>query len=120
MKSSAMKNCHCWRLYPPPHMNWRNGNKPPFSSIITYPLPECYTQFHTNISNAKLMFELQIRLLRFFTTIIGLHPTVVFTDARDNTVQSQSTCHLHTSSTLNGMVIDSANGQNGLVPVLIR
>ncbi len=21
-------------------MNWRNGNKPPFSSIITYPLPE--------------------------------------------------------------------------------
>ena len=95
-------------------------NKPPFSSIITYPLPECYTQFHTNISNAKLMFELQIRLLRFFTTIIGLHPTVVFTDARDNTVQSQSTCHLHTSSTLNGMVIDSANGQNGLVPVLIR
>ena len=29
-------------------MNWRNGNKPPFSSIITYPLPECYTQFLMN------------------------------------------------------------------------
>ena len=34
---------------PAPHMNWRNGSEPPFSSIITYPLPECYTQFHMNI-----------------------------------------------------------------------
>lgn len=40
---------HCWHLYLLPHMNWRNGNKPPFSSIITYPLQECYTQFLTNI-----------------------------------------------------------------------
>ena len=45
----ATKNCHSWHLYLLPHMNWRNGNKPPFSSIITYPLPECYTQFLMNI-----------------------------------------------------------------------
>ena len=38
-RSSATKNCHSWHLYLLPHMNWRNGNKPPFSSIITYPLP---------------------------------------------------------------------------------
>ena len=47
-RSSVTKNCHSWHLYLPPLMNWRNGNKPPFSSIITYPLPECYTQFLMN------------------------------------------------------------------------
>ncbi len=48
-RSSATKNGHSWHLYLPPHMNWRNVNKPPFTSIITYPLPECYTQFLMNI-----------------------------------------------------------------------
>ena len=48
MRSSATKNCHYWHRYLPPLTNWRNGNKPPFSSIITYPLPECYTQFRMN------------------------------------------------------------------------
>ena len=43
--TAALRNEH---LYLPPLMNWRNGNKPPFSSIITYPLPECYTQFRMN------------------------------------------------------------------------
>ena len=41
--------------YPLPDMNWRNGNKPPSSSIITYPWTECYTQFRTNTLARKSM-----------------------------------------------------------------
>ena len=37
-------------------MNWRNGNKSPFSSIITYLSIECYTQFHTNTSVKRSMY----------------------------------------------------------------
>ena len=55
MNSSATKNCHCWHHYLQPVMNWRSGNRPPFSSIITYPSMECYTQFHTNTSEKRPM-----------------------------------------------------------------
>lgn len=45
MKSSATKNCHCWPRYLLPHMNWRNGDKPPFSSIITEHMPPSHQQY---------------------------------------------------------------------------
>ena len=38
-----------------PPMNWRNGKKPPFNSIITYPSTECYTPFLTNSLNVRWM-----------------------------------------------------------------
>ena len=52
---SATKNCHYWPSYRLPLMNWRNGNKPPFSSIITYLLTKCYIPALTNSSNARWM-----------------------------------------------------------------
>ena len=45
----SVGNISTWITAALPHMNWQNGNKPPFSSIITYLAPECYTQFHMNI-----------------------------------------------------------------------
>jgi hypothetical protein len=52
----AREHARHWLNYRLPLTNWRNGNKPPFSSIITYPLMECYTPFPTSSSNARWMY----------------------------------------------------------------
>ena len=44
------------------------------------------------ISNAKLMFELQIKTIEISYTIIGLHPTVVFTGTQ-GTIQYNHRAH---------------------------
>lgn len=54
-RSSATKNCHYWPSCRLPPMNWRNGKKPPFNLIITYPSTECYTPFLTNSLNVRWM-----------------------------------------------------------------
>lgn len=115
MKSSATKNCHCWRLYLLPLMNWRNGSKPPSSSIITFLSPECNTLFHTSISGARWMCGLQIELSRFFIITTALPPTAAFMGARGNTVLSLNICPRPIRSTWNGTVIGSASGRSGLV-----
>ena len=47
-------------------MNWRNGKKPPFNSIITYPSTECYTPFLTNTSNARLDVRVTDTIIEIF------------------------------------------------------
>ena len=65
-RSSATKNCHYWPSYRLLLMNWRNGKKPPFSSIITYPSTECYTPFLTNTSKRKVDVRVTDTIIEIF------------------------------------------------------